>query len=74
VAVAVGRGTGVSEGTAVTSGSEVGSGSLQAATTMERTNRKDVKVANLLNGFMGKSFVEENISQLYKQAALTSGL
>ena len=59
---------GVSEGVAVASGCE--KGSPQAMMTMERIKTKDINITSLFDGFMGTSFFEESISQLYKQAAL----
>jgi hypothetical protein len=67
MAVAVGRGTGVSEGTAATSGCEVGIENPQAVMSNGKIKRKDARAANLLNGFMGMSFCWENMGQLYKQ-------
>jgi hypothetical protein len=71
-AVAVGRGRGVSDGMAVASGCVAGSP--QAMMIRERMKTKDNNFAGLLDGFMGMSFFEENICQLYKQAAFVGGL
>jgi hypothetical protein len=54
MAVAVGKGTGVSEGMAVASGCEMGSP--QAVMSMERIKTKDSNFTNLLDRFMGTSF------------------
>jgi len=53
-------GMGISDGAAVAA-SDWEEGSPQAVISMERMNRKDVNAASLLDGFMGKSFFEENI-------------
>jgi hypothetical protein len=44
-------------------------GNPQAVIIIERIKTKNVNVKSLLNWFMGKSFFEENIYPLYKQAA-----
>jgi len=41
---------------------------------MERIKTKDIKITGLFDWFMGPSFFEESINQLYKQAALVGGL
>ena len=72
--VAVARGRDVSEGAAVAVALDCTEGNLQAMMVMEKTKPKESKVINLLNSFMEPSFFEENIFQLYKQAALVGGL
>jgi len=71
--VEVGSGTGVPVGEAVASG-DCEEGSPQAVIAMEKIKTEDSNVASLLDRFMGTSFFEECIHQLYKQAARTGGL
>jgi hypothetical protein len=63
---------GVSEGVGVASGWV--EKNPQAVMEMERIKTNAIKMTILFEGFMGPSFFEENINQLYKQAALVGGL
>jgi hypothetical protein len=73
-AVAVGSGMGVAEGMAVASGCGAEMGSVQAVRIRGKIKVKASNFTSRLDRFMGTSFFEKSIGQLYKQAAFAGDL